>query len=99
MLLDPGARGRDLVEMFICLATTIGLSVSDSAFNVDAQAGLSYWFSPTTKISVGYRFDEYFKALKTLTASSAFTTVCPTITSSNLNRSFSGPTVRLTSKF
>jgi Legionella pneumophila major outer membrane protein precursor len=79
----------------------IGVGVSDSAaiFNVDAQAGLSYWFTPTTKITASYRFDEYFRALKTLNASTAFTTAGPTITSSNLDRSFSGPMLRLTSKF
>jgi hypothetical protein len=54
-------------------ATTGGVSItvaqnsSDSRaiFNVDAQAGLSYWFSPSLKATVGYRFDGYFKALKT----------------------------------
>jgi hypothetical protein len=66
---------------------------------VDAQAGISYWISPTVKVTAGYRFDEYFKALKTLTASNAFTTAGPTITATNLDRSFSGPTVRVTAKF
>ena len=51
------------------------------------------------KVTAGYRFDEYFKALETLTASNSFTTASPTTTASNLDRSFSGPTLRVTAKF
>jgi hypothetical protein len=80
--------------------TTFGASVSDTPviFNVDAQAGLSYWFSPATKLSVSYRFDEYFKALKTVVINNAFTSA-PTVSTKNIDRSFSGPMVRLTTKF
>ncbi len=51
------------------------------------------------KVTAGYRFDEYFKALETLTASNSFATTGPTTTASNLDRSFSGPTLRVTAKF
>ena len=80
--------------------TTFGASVSDTPviFNVDAQAGLSYWFSPATKLSVSYRFDEYFKALKTVVINNAFTSA-PTVSTKNIDRSFSVPMVRLTTKF
>jgi opacity protein-like surface antigen len=79
----------------------IGPSTSDNTavFNVDAQAGLSYWFTPNTKITASYRYDEYFKALKTLTTSTVFGNNGPTITSSNIDRAFSGPMLRLTTKF
>jgi opacity protein-like surface antigen len=77
-------------------------NASDSAavFNVDAQAGLSYWFSPNLKITASYRFDEYFRALKTLSSGSVVNATGTTaITASNIDRSFSGPMLRLTSKF
>lgn len=80
--------------------TTFGASASDTPaiFNVDAQAGLSYWFSPTTKITASYRFDEYFKALKTVVVNNAFTSR-PTVGTANIDRSYSGPMLRLTTKF
>ena len=80
--------------------TPIGGTVSDSAavFNVDAQAGLSYWFSPNMKFTVGYRFDDYFRALKTLSSATLVGTTLVT-TTSNVDRSYSGPVVRLTTKF
>jgi Legionella pneumophila major outer membrane protein precursor len=42
---------------------TVGGSVSDrpAVFNVDAEAGLSYWFSPTLNMTASYGYDEYFK--------------------------------------
>jgi len=73
-------------------------SDSRAVFNVDAQAGLSYWFSPNMKFTVGYRFDDYFGALKTLSSASLVGTTLVT-TTSNVDRSYSGPTVRLTTKF
>jgi Legionella pneumophila major outer membrane protein precursor len=65
-------------------------SDSPAVFNVDAQAGLSYWISPIMKITASYRFDGYFNALKTF--NSAGNTV-------NVDRLYNGPMVRLTSKF
>ena len=79
-------------------ATTGGVSVtvaqnsSDTRaiFNVDAQAGLSYWFNPNLKFTVGYRFDGYFRALKTFNSAGNVVDV---------DRFYNGPMVRLTSKF
>jgi hypothetical protein len=42
-----------------------------AVFNVDAQAGLSYWLSPNLKITASYRVDAYFNALKTIKAGTA----------------------------
>lgn len=68
------------------------MTSSDTAavFNVDAQAGLSYWFSPSTKISASYRFDGYFHALRA---------TGPTSQVVNVDRFYNGPMLRLTSKF
>jgi opacity protein-like surface antigen len=82
-------------------APLVNPSASDSPaiFNVDAQAGLSYWFTPNVKVTASYRFDEYFKALKTLNVASTNLGVNgPVLVSSNLDRSFSGPMLRLTTK-
>ena len=81
------------------VVTIAAANASDSPaiLNVDAQAGLSYWFTPNTKFTVGYRFDEYFRALKTLT--SVTNAAGTTISSSNIDRAFSGPMARLTMKF
>jgi hypothetical protein len=62
-------------------------------FNADAQAGLSYWFSPNVKITASYRVDAYFNALKTIktgTANGSFTSV---------DQIYNGPMLRLTSSF
>jgi hypothetical protein len=87
-------------------ATVGGLSFpfagsnSDSAaiFNADAEAGLSYWINPNLKITASYRFDDYFKALRTLQSAQLVGSTL-VITSSNVDRSYSGPMLRLTSKF
>ena len=44
----------------------LGTSVSDNAavFNLDAQLGLSYWFTQSFKMTVSYRFDGYWNAMK-----------------------------------
>jgi hypothetical protein len=48
------------------VTTNIGNSSDSPAiFNANAEVGLSYWFSPTMKITASYRYDEYFRALKT----------------------------------
>jgi opacity protein-like surface antigen len=80
--------------------TFVNASDSPAIFNVDAQAGLSYWFTPNVKVTASYRFDEYFRALKNITVASTTLGVNgPQFVSSNLDRSFSGPMVRLTTKF
>jgi hypothetical protein len=62
---------------------------------VDAEAGLSYWFNPNLKITASYRFDGYFKALKTVNTLSG----TGAGTFSNVDQIYQGPMVRLTSKF
>ena len=60
---------------------------------MDGQAGLSYWFSPTFKITASYRVDAYFSALKTIkagTANGSFT---------NVDQIYNGPMLRQTSSF
>ena len=74
--------------------TVVQASDSPAIFNVDAQAGLSYWVSPNMKITASYRFDEYFRALKTFNSATA-TATAP----SNIDRAFNGPMLRLTTKF
>jgi len=89
---------------FQVTASTGGIPVaglssdSPAVFNVDAQAGLSYWFSPNMKITASYRFDDYFKALKVLQSAQLVGTTLVT-TTSNIDRSYSGPMVRLTFKY
>jgi hypothetical protein len=51
---------------------------------------LSYWFTPATKVTASYRFDGYFKALKTLNSAGNVT---------DIDRFYSGPVLRLTTKF
>jgi hypothetical protein len=84
--------GERAMTLTVPAVTTFGASVSDTAtvFNVDAQAGLSYWFTPATKVTASYRFDGYFKALKTLNSNLGTT---------NIDRFYSGPMLRLTTKF
>jgi len=81
---------------------TTGANAADSPafFNADAEAGLSYWFNPNLKITASYRYDEYFKALKTLTvASTSLGVNGPVFVFSNIDRIYSGPMLRLTSTF
>jgi hypothetical protein len=72
------------------ITNSADFSNSGTVFNLDAQAGLSYWFSPTMKITASYRFDGYFKALRTF--NSAGNAV-------DVDRYYNGPMLRLTSKF
>jgi hypothetical protein len=71
---------------------SLSFNNSDNAavFNADAQAGLSYWFSPTMKITASYRFDGYFNAIKTFDSSG---------NPVNVDRFYNGPMLRLTTKF
>jgi hypothetical protein len=80
------------VTIPVVKSVTINQNFSDQAaiFNVDAQAGLSYSFNPSLKITANYRFDGYFKALKTFDTNGNVV---------NVDRFYSGPMLRLTSKF
>jgi Legionella pneumophila major outer membrane protein precursor len=70
----------------------ISFNNSDNAavFNLDAQAGLSYWFNPNLKITASYRFDGYWNAIKTFDANGNL---------ENVNRFYNGPMLRLSTKF
>jgi Legionella pneumophila major outer membrane protein precursor len=84
----------------VTAALAANSSDSPAVFNADAEAGISYWVNPNLKITAGYRYDEYFKALKTFSVTTtSLGTNGVSITSSNIDRSYSGPVVRLTSKF
>jgi hypothetical protein len=69
------------------LGANLGASSAVSVFNLDAQAGLSYWFSPDMKLTASYRFDGYWGALKSINSSGGLT---------NTDRFYSGPMLRLT---
>jgi hypothetical protein len=43
--------------------TTLSASGTVGIFNLDAQAGISYWLAHNFKLTVSYRFDGYFNAL------------------------------------
>ncbi|HTE77018.1 MAG TPA: Lpg1974 family pore-forming outer membrane protein [Xanthobacteraceae bacterium] len=86
-----GERSLQLTATAGGITAAANSSDSPAVFNVDAQAGLSYWFSPTMKIGASYRFDGYFKALKTLNTATGGTT--------NIDRFYNGPMLRLTSTF
>jgi hypothetical protein len=58
-----------------------------AVFNLDGQAGVSYWLTPYLKLSASYRFDGYWGALKTINSDGV---------SANANRFYSGPMLRLT---
>jgi hypothetical protein len=76
------------------VSASAGSSDTAAVLNVDAQAGLSYWFSPTTKITASYRFDGYWRALKNVQAVNG-----TTLTVSNVDQFYNGPMLRLTAKF
>jgi hypothetical protein len=69
------------------LGANLGVSSAVSIFNLDAQAGLSYWFSPDMKLTASYRFDGYWGALKTISSGGALT---------NTDRFYNGPMLRFT---
>jgi hypothetical protein len=64
-----------------------------AVFNVDAQAGLSYWLSPNLKITASYRVDAYFNALKTIKPGFANNTFV------DVDQIYNGPMLRLTAKY
>jgi hypothetical protein len=87
-----GERSLELSVTAAGIPFAANASNTTAIFNVDAQAGLSYWLSPSMKITASYRFDGYFKALKTLNATGGSGT-------SNIDRFYNGPMLRLTSTF
>jgi hypothetical protein len=90
--------GRSLTSTGSVTSTTgvppfsVNISSSDTAaaLNADATAAIAYWFSPSTKLSAGFRFDGYWNALKTIDANGNI---------ANLNRFYYGPFLRLTQRF
>lgn len=61
-----------------------------TVFNLDASAGLSYWMSPTFKVTAGYRFDGYWNSLRTFGTGGTIV---------DDDRYYHGPFLRLTGKF
>jgi hypothetical protein len=55
--------------------------------NTDAMLGVGYAFTPNAKLSVNYRVDAYFNAMRTFDVNGAVV---------NVNRIYHGPNVRLT---
>ena len=59
-------------------------------FNADGMLGLGYAFTPTAKLSLNYRVDAYFDALRVVNATNGV---------SNVNRIYHGPNMRLTFQY
>ena len=80
-------------ENFLCLSGC-PIAVSGSSinfvFNADVQGGLAYAFNRNAKVSVHYRAEGYWKALRGFD---------PPGSGTNLNRIYHGPTARLTVSF
>jgi hypothetical protein len=47
-------------------ANTLDYSTLVAVFNLDAQAGISYWVTRNFKLTASYRFDGYWGALSVL---------------------------------
>jgi hypothetical protein len=73
---------------------TVNTAFSDSSFgavfNLDAQAGFSYWFTRNFKMTASFRFDGYWNALRTVNTDGAIV---------NENRFYYGPMLRATLVF
>jgi hypothetical protein len=65
-------------------------SHAGTVLNIDGQAGVSYWFTKTFKLTMAYRFDGYWNALRTFDASGNI---------KDENRFYYGPVLRVTAKF
>ena len=68
-------------------------SKTAAVFNADLQAGISYWFDPNTKLTVGYRLDAYFQTLRTMDAVGDPTQLV------KVDRYFHGPRVAFSARF
>src|SRR5581483_10207736 len=66
LVLNPGAG-----PAFATVSTALSSSSTGVVPNVDGQLGVSYHFNSNSKITVSYRFDGYFGALRTLNSSGA----------------------------
>ncbi len=69
--------------------TAIDKSEFAAVFNLDAEPGISYSFTPAFKVTASFRFDGYWSALKVIEADG---------TIGNQNRFFYGPMLRATWK-
>jgi hypothetical protein len=70
-------------------ATALDNSSSGTVFNLDAQAGISYWFNRNFKLSASYRFDGYWGALRVIDNGASV----------NQSRFYYGPMFRATTYF
>jgi hypothetical protein len=77
-------------RQFFTTTANINSSPFATVFNLDAQAGISYWFTPAFKLAASYRFDGYWNAIRTLNANGAVV---------NENRFYSGPMLRAAATF
>ena len=74
----------------VCLAgcpVAVSSSSDGFVFNPDAMIGLSYAFTRNTRLSLNYRVDAYFNALRVVDSANNTT---------NVNRIYHGPNLRLT---
>lgn len=67
--------------------TAVDKSEFAAVFNLDAEPGISYWVTPTFKVTGSFRFDGYWGALKVIEANGAI---------GNQNRFYYGPMLRAT---
>jgi hypothetical protein len=76
----------------ISLASITALNPSSTVgiFNLDAQAGISYWLTPNFKLTASYRFDGYW---------GASTIIEPTGAPGQQDRFYYGPMLRGTATF
>ncbi|HET9717991.1 MAG TPA: Lpg1974 family pore-forming outer membrane protein [Pseudolabrys sp.] len=71
-------------------ATAFSSSDTAAIFNLDAQAGISYWITRSFKMTASYRFDGYWNALRTIDLNGNV---------SNEDRFYHGPMLRATMMF
>jgi hypothetical protein len=72
------------------VSTTSSSSDFGAVFNLDAQAGFSYWFTRNFKMTATYRFDGYWNAVRTVNLAGNIV---------NENRFYYGPMLRATLAF
>jgi hypothetical protein len=87
LTLNPGSPGGGGSGT---LTTATSISDTGAIFNLDGQAGVSYWFNPNFKMTASYRFDGYWNALKTVNTAGTIV---------NENVFYYGPMLRATMKF
>jgi hypothetical protein len=72
------------------ITNTVSSSSHAAVFNPDGQLGLSCWFNPNLKLTVSYRVDAYFNALRTFDTAGNIV---------NVDRIYHGPMLRFTSNY